>query len=184
MSAARDVDLLVYLTPKMQEYYELQKIADAENPEFNYLWGVNISVRNDIFILTATEEGLRRYEEMLDLVPDPNDSFEARRARIQGRFLEQLPITERSLRQQLTIFCGENGFDLDINHNAYELTIKLALTSKRAFSDVEAMLRRTIPANLTVSLSLWYNQHQTLRRFTHAEMAAFTHQHLREGVLP
>ena len=184
MSTPRKVNLIAYLPPKMQEYFELQQIAEAENPEFDYLWERFLGIRNNIFILTATEEGLRRYEEMLDLVPDPSDSFEARRARIQGRFLEQLPITERSLRQQLTIFCGENGFDLDINHNAYALTIKLALTSKRAFSDVEAMLSRTIPANLTISLSLWYNQHQTLRRFTHAEMAAFTHQYLREGVLP
>ena len=50
-------------------------------------------------------------------------------------------------------------------------------------SDTAALLDRVVPVNLTVDLSLRYNQHQTLLGRTHAALAAYTHDQLRNEVL-
>ena len=50
-------------------------------------------------------------------------------------------------------------------------------------SDAAALLDRVVPVNLTVDLSLRYNQHQTLLGRTHAALAAYTHDQLRNEVL-
>ena len=61
--------------------------------------------------------------------------------------------------------------------------ICLALTARQMLSDAAALLDRVVPVNLTVDLSLRYNQHQTLLGRTHAALAAYTHDQLRNEVL-
>ena len=45
------------------------------------------------------------------------------------------------------------------------------------------MLKETVPANMVLDLSLLYNQHKTLKQFTHRQLSAFTGKQIRNEVL-
>ena len=86
-------------------------------------------------------------------------------------------------REMLRGLCGEEGFTLALDGADFLLTVRLALTARQMLSDTAALLDRVVPVNLTVDLSLRYNQHQTLLGRTHAALAAYTHDQLRNEVL-
>jgi len=44
-------------------------------------------------------------------------------------------------------------------------------------------LQRVIPANMIIDLRLIYNQHLTLKQFTHAHLQTYTHNQLRNEVI-
>ena len=75
----RDVNLVQYLPPYMQEYKEPVETLKAENPEFTLEWKAADKVFRNRFISTADEDGIIHYEKILGIRPDINDSLESRR---------------------------------------------------------------------------------------------------------
>lgn len=144
----REIDLMTYLPPRMQEYYELQKITATENLEFQQLWNVNEQMRRDLFIMTAGEIGIERWEKMLNLFPPPDDILEDRRAKILIRINEKLPYSIRVLQNTLRIICGDDNFKISLNEKEYVLKIKLDVFSNGITNSIDEMLKRIIPANL------------------------------------
>ena len=65
----------------------------------------------------------------------------------------------------------------------YQLIVKIGLAAKNNFSDVESLLDRVVPQNMVVNLLQLYNTHAGLGRFTHAQLAAYTHDRLRNEVM-
>lgn len=84
---------------------------------------------------------------------------------------------------QLTTLCGKDGYTLELKNEEYTLLVKVALTAKANFEDVGDLLGRIVPANLIIDLSLKYNQHKTLKKLTHKELAARRHAAIRNEVI-
>ena len=64
-----------------------------------------------------------------------------------------------------------------------DIQIKLALTSKKMISDVTELLEEILPLNMTYNVQVMWNQHITLKSFTHKELSKYTHKQIREEVL-
>lgn len=175
--------LLQYLPPFMQGYKELIQIMQGEQIEIDTLWKALEDGLKDQFINDATEYGISRWERILGINPKATDILDERRFRILVRLNEDLPYTYRSLNQQLSALCGNDGYTIVLDANAYTLNVKISLVNKSNFSDVEELLDRIVPANLIVSLEVIYNQHSTLAAFTHAFLANYTHNQIRNEVL-
>lgn len=90
----------------------------------------------------------------------------------------------RRLKELMTTLCGEDGFTVTMVGSTFTLSVRVMLTAKQNYDDVETLLNRIVPENLILDLSLMYNQHQTLAAFTQAQLAAYTHYFLRNEVLP
>lgn len=146
----REVNLIQYLPPKVQAYYEMQKITAAENPEFQMLWDVNEQIRNNIFILTATEEGLTRFERIIGLFPAESDSFETRRTRILSWWNNEPPYTIRYLLGMLNIITGGN-FEVITDFDEYELEITTYIGEQGVIDELLNLINTVIPANLVVN---------------------------------
>ncbi|MEA4934801.1 MAG: hypothetical protein VB071_14650, partial [Lawsonibacter sp.] len=80
-------------------------------------------------------------------------------------------------------YAGADGFSAILAGSAFTLTVRVALTAKQNYDDVESMLGRIVPANLVIDLSLLYNQHQYLAGFSYGRLAAYTHDQLRNEVI-
>lgn len=180
---ARQVDIINYLPPILKEYKELISIAAAENPEINLLWTTLENVMNDQFVDKLTDNGAKRWEKILTIVPKGTDTLDFRRFRIKTRLNEKLPYTYRVLEQQLITLCGEDGYSLELQNNEYTLKVRIDLIAKSKFNDVNDLLSRIVPANIVIDLSLLYNSYFTLAQFTHAQLSAYTHDQLRNEVL-
>ncbi|MGE6602581.1 putative phage tail protein [Lysinibacillus fusiformis] len=181
---AREVDVLSYLAPVFHEIKELQKIASLENPSLERIWELTESLLNNQFILTLDERGASRYEKMLGLVAGESETLETRRFRILSRYQEQAPYSYPVLKQLLDSLLGEGKYELTRSTSEKWVRVKLELTVSRQFEIVEVLLERVTPQNMLLYVEVRYNQHSTLARFTHAQLAAYTHKHLREEVLP
>lgn len=182
---AREVDLLSYLPPVIQEIKELVEMANVENPIIDYLWKEIENALNNQFVLTINEgkNGATRYEKMLKIKAPATDSIETRRFRILTRYQEQVPYSYKVLIQLLDSLLGENRYEVKRNVAEKWLDVKLELTVKGQFETVQLLLERITPQNMLLTVRLRYNQHNLIARYTHAQLAAFTHKQIREDVL-
>lgn len=178
-----DRKLIDYLPHILREYREFKGITDGQQWLFEQLWAAAEKALDDQFVDTATENGIARWEKILNITPKGSDTLEARRFRIKTRLNEQLPFTMTTLRQQLSTLCGEDGYTVDLAVGTYLLIVRIALASKSNFNDVADMLQRVVPANIVINLDLKYNTHEILSGFTHEQLAAYTHEQLRSEVL-
>jgi hypothetical protein len=147
------------------------------------LWSAIEDAINDQFVNDATENGVARWESILEIVPKGTETLEVRKFRIISRLNEQLPYTYGKLKQQLKTLCGEDGYALELLNNEYKLIVRVELTVKGKFNEVGSLLNRTVPANMIIDLSLIYNQHSLLSSFTHNQLSNYTHYKLRNEVI-
>jgi hypothetical protein len=145
----KTVDLLAYLPPKIQEYFEIQEITRTENPEFQIVWNASDQMKKDLFILTAEEQGLRRFERIMGIFPSEQDTFESRRMRILTRWNDARPYTFRYLWGMLEVITGGN-FNIITNFNEYEMEIITHIGHFGGVEDLRYLLQTVIPANLIV----------------------------------
>lgn len=176
-------NILEYLPEFLKEVKEIVIHAKAVEPELAQLWEAAENAYNDQFLYTMTENGIKRWEKMLNISPMGTDSLEDRRFRIINRVNAQLPYSYRMIESHLTQMCGADGYKMTYDKNTWVLEIRLALTSKKQFSEVQSMVAEMIPTNIILSVDLLYNTHEILGQFTHEQLAQYTHDQLRNEVL-
>lgn len=179
----REVDILEHWPPILQQIREFQEIAKVENPYLTWLWNKIEEILDNQFIVTANEEGLSRYENMLSLDVPATDTIETRRFRLLTRYQEQVPYTYKVLIQLLDSLLGEGKYIIERDAADKTLTVKIELTVKGQFDAVEEMLERIVPQNVVLLVELRFNQHYKFESFTHDDLTAYTHKQLREDVI-
>jgi len=179
----KNVDILTYLPQIMQQLEQFKQIANAENPEINALWAAIEDLLNNQFVVSANEDGIAKYETLLDIQPKATDELEVRRFRVLGRITESIPYTYNALKAQLNNLCGNDGYTINLNNETYTLIVKVALTSKKQYDEVDALLKRTVPANIVIDLDLLYNSYEVLNNYTYSHLETFTYEDLRSSVL-
>lgn len=175
--------LINYLPRFMQEYEETQKVMETEQVEIDRLWTAADNALNDQFVTDSTEYGVKRWESMLSIKPKGTDTLDERKFRILAELNQQLPYTPKQLESMLTTMCGADGYSLVINPDEYHVGVKLALINKNNFQDVEKILAKVIPANMTQKVEIMYNTNEVVGQFTHEFLKSFTYNQIRNEVL-
>ncbi len=178
-----DRRLINYLPPVLQQVQEFQAINAANEPEISIAWDALAAVMANQFLDAADEWGVAVWERELRILPKGTDTMEFRKARIKSMWNTQLPYTLPQLRNILQALCGAGNYSADIAAGSYHLVVKIGLAAKSNYRDVQSLLQQVIPANLTLELAQMYNTHAELGRLTHAQLAAYTHDNMRNEVL-
>lgn len=148
----RDVDLASYLPEFMANYKEPVAALDAENPEFQIIWKAADRILYNRFISTADEYGINRFEKMLDIHPELEDTLEVRRRRVQARWLNSLPYTIKSLKDLLFNLYGKN-YSVSENFNeGYTLIITLYFLPEDEDTGINNILEKIVPENLILKI--------------------------------
>lgn len=179
---AKDVDLLSYWMPVLRNLKEFKAISQAEEPEFKLMLEAIDRSLNNMFIETADELGIKRYERMMSIFPEEGEDLDVRRFNIQVKWNDKLPYTEETLKSQLALLCGEDGYKLMIDNANYTLVVKLALDKEDKVATVTKLLHDVVPANIVTSITL-YTSYSFLTAYTHEYLANFTHKTIREDVI-
>ena len=98
------------------------------------------------------------------------DDLDFRRFRILSKLNEQLPYSFKTLELQLQTLCGEDGYKMMLRNENYTLIVRIGLTVKNQFDEVNNTLRRYVPANIVIDLSLLYNTYKELERYTYLDL--------------
>jgi hypothetical protein len=176
--------LIDYLPPAIRNVREYRAIMDGgEQDEIAALWDAVDAAFDDQFMDSATANGVGRWESILGIRPKGTDTLDARKFRILTRLNEQLPYTLPALRNMLQSLCGEDGYSVEAQNGLYALTVKIALVAKSNFDDVDALLKKVVPANMAVALELKYNTWGILKGFTWGELKAGTWKGIKEDAL-
>ena len=176
-------DVLSYLPEVFGVIKEFKGFADGANPELEKAWKAVEDAYNDLYLYTMGEDKIKRWERQLGIQPMGTDTIEDRRFRIINRLNAQLPYTDRMLEYHLNQMCGENGYRKVLDADAFLLTVKIALTSKKQFNEIHEFIKEMLPANMILDYDLLYNQYLTLAGYTHAELSAYTYGNLRDEVI-
>ena len=174
--------LIDYLPQFMQNYVEMQEIMRTEQTEVDRLWLEIENAFADQFIQEATERGVNRWETMFGISPKDTDTLDERKFRILTKLNQELPYTLRKLKQTLTNLCGENGYSISVDSANYQVVVKLGLSNENNYMEVQKILEKMIPANMTQIVQILYNSHAVLSQFTFAQMSAYTHDQLKREV--
>lgn len=177
-----DRKLMAYLPPYLQKIREIGESINAQQIQTEQLWDCIEAAWNNQFIDTLDDYGCSRWEAMLGIHNKDTYTLEERRAKILGKAIEQRPFTIRKLKQMLDQLCGANGYEMTLIAEEYKLKIKLELSNKNMFTDVQDLIERIIPANLVSDISIRYNQYFVLKRFTYGELKARTYNQIRTEV--
>lgn len=143
-----NVNLLSYLPDFMQEYREIRRIMESEEPEFKILWNLFKKVFNNQFIQYCDEDGISKFEEMLGLHRYENDTLEIRIFRVLTYWNDQIPYTWRVLVNRMNQLCGIGNYELKPNFNVYELGVVTKFDDVKKYDELNNMLKTILPANL------------------------------------
>lgn len=180
---AREVDVSSYLPPVLQEVKELVEIANIENPVLETLWQEIENTLNNQFVITANENGAKRYEKMLKMSVPGTDALETRRFHILTRYQEQIPYYFKVLSQLLDSLLGEGRYLLNRDVANKTLTVKIELTVKGMFDAVIVMLERITPQNMVLVVDLRYNTWGKIKQLTWGDLKTRTWRQIKEEVI-
>lgn len=111
------------------------------------MWDEFYKTLRNTLILEADEEGIRRWEEMLGIIP--SGSLEDRRLKVYLEWNSNVIWTDRTLRQFLDLFLGKGTYEMELIYDKYALKIKLRLgKTKVGYNALLNELRKIIPANI------------------------------------
>ncbi len=148
IKAKKKIDLLSYLPNFLKEYDELKESLNAENPEFKLLWEKSAEALSDSFILTAGERGIKHFEKLIGIYPEPWLDLETRRDIVLARWFLRLPYTYRMLLKQLNDLC-EEGFSVSKSFETdYRLIVDTHIRNWIKALEIKRLVIKMIPANM------------------------------------
>lgn len=149
----RTVKLEHYLPPYIQEYREIWKLMQAENPEFQLANDESEKIKNNLFIESCDEKGISRFESIMGIFPLDTDTLESRISRVLTRWNEKLPYTYLYLLSKLNSLCGANNYEIVRNFNEYEMDITTHLELSGQVEELDYLLDSVIPANILLKIN-------------------------------
>ena len=167
--------IITYYAEFLANIKEYKQVGATEDAELANIWEVLDKIRSELYINTAENVGLERWENILGIV-NTSDDVAFRRFRI----LSRLNSTSLTLNQRLSAIVGADNYKADYYFKEYRLKVSLTLDTKEYEKEVRRMLDEVVPANLLIDFGLLYNTHEILGRFTHEQLSKYTHQKLRE----
>lgn len=149
--SCRVVDIKEYWSPVVAETYEFVAIANAENPEFNYLWEKVYGLVDEFFVRSASEIGVSRMEKILKITPLAGSTLDERKATILLKMNMRIPYTMRFLKNLLTSLVGEENRIVEHDNDTQTLTIKIKEGLVNMFQ-LRKDLNKIVPQPLILNL--------------------------------
>lgn len=145
----RDIDLLRYLPPYLQDYMEMYQIMTTENPEFKLI-AVNCKrVLNNTFIMYCDKEGIQRFERLLNIVASESDTLDFRKSRVLSKWNDDIPYTLQALMNKLVAIQGDD--DIQIVINDYSIIIITHMDKKGQTDTLWDLFETMIPCNMHIT---------------------------------
>ncbi|MEF2964925.1 putative phage tail protein [Paenibacillus sp. M1] len=141
--------LLDYLPEFYHDVTEFVALTEIEASEFLTVQEAMDKLLDDQFVMTASEQAIKRREKMLGIQADPKtESLDFRRKRLVNRYSTKPPFTVRYLQQRLDFLVGSGMTLVGIDLAEYVLTVTANIDNADVFKEVERTVSVIKPANL------------------------------------
>jgi len=138
----------------------------------------------DQFRVRSATWGLREWEKALGIIVDESISYEFRRSRIESK-LRGFGTTTKEMIINVAASFSNGEVEVYEHNEEYYFDIRFigALGLPPNMDDLTAVIEEIKPAHLAYAYKYRYRTHGELRSFTHAALSAYTHEHIRNGVI-
>lgn len=147
----RDVQVQRYYPNVLANAKEFKQIAQLENNEFKFVWQAVCKWFLNTFVYDTDLQGIKRWEDMLKIIPPKEATLEDRRNIVLMRINTMLPYTIRRLEQILNAVYGDDFATVSTNKN-YELWVDIDNRIILKTMGMRTLLRAIIPANLIIKI--------------------------------
>lgn len=147
----RDVDLIKYLPPFIAEYKDIKNIMHTEDPEFRFLLERLERIKNNQFIDDCDEKGIERFEKLLKIKPQKNDTLESRKLRISVKWNDIQPYTWKMFLKKMHSLYGDK-FVVQEDFKHYKLSIITHFEAYGQLKEVEQIIFDIMPANIDTNI--------------------------------
>ena len=136
---------------------EMLNIINSEEIEFETNIKTDIDFTfNNTFAILANEEGIRRYEKLLEIPLDVNKvNLDYRRARVLAKFGTAGVLTFSWLENNLISLVGKDNYQLILDNHTYSLDINISDLYTNTAKTLYDIYRPLIPANLNLFVKLF-----------------------------
>lgn len=139
------------------------EIIKSSNLEITKLNKEINNIFRDGFIKTASENEIRTYEKIFNIVSDLFlEDIEFRRDRIINRLSTSPPFTLPFLRQILNSILGEGHWSYDLDYNKYSIVIYSLIPGRNWLNEIKNTLESIIPAYMIWEIQLYMQSWQTV----------------------
>lgn len=157
---SRIIDDIPYELQGVKDYQQIGLAVDSYTDTlFEELEQINKN-RN---ILTADEDTIKMYEEILAIIPQADATLEERRYAIWLRMTSKIPYTEQWLRHWLNNLLGKDNYALVFDYANYSFTLKITLSDSKNFESIVTMLDTIVPAHINYIVTYLYNNWQQVK---------------------
>lgn len=146
----RNVRLERYTPWVLKNAKEILAICQAENQEFNTLYGQIWRWFANTFIFNTDIAGVERWEKMLGIYPPEGASIFDRRAAIFLMVNGTTPYTEKSFEVLTDGMYHKGAVTLGVHPNSYIVVLNLADDMTERINEIRRYARLIIPANMTI----------------------------------
>ncbi len=147
----REIQLLEYLPEIQRSIKDYKNLFEAEAPELIQLFEESEQLQKNSFITTADLQGIKRWEQLLNITPDSID-LEERRAAVLGRWNRSLPYTLHRLKECLDVLVGRNGYQIDLKPQDYFFELLAESQPLSMLHTIRSLVKEMLPANLIFCL--------------------------------
>lgn len=148
----RKVQVEKYYPDVIAPSKEFRLIGESENPELEQLYQKFYQWFLNGFVMDIDEEGAKRWESMLNLIPKSGDSLEERRKRILGKINAMTPYTHRRLMEMLAARYGEGVVSFELLYHDYKMIVDIPRNLMAKAMQLWVYLRAIVPANLDIRI--------------------------------
>jgi hypothetical protein len=128
---------------------ETDELIKVENDIWNNLYLLLNKAKNNQFIAYADEDGIYAYEQLFQIVADPEtETLEERRFKLLNRIQTLSYYTMIYLRQKLDSLFGKNNYEIEMDYLNYTLYIKSNASNSFIYKESIATINKIKPANI------------------------------------
>ena len=146
----RNVRLEKYTPWVLKNAKEILAICQAENQEFNTLYGQIWRWFANTFIFNTDIAGVERWEKMLGIYPPEGASIFDRRAAIFLMVNGTTPYTEKSFEVLTDGMYHKGAVTLGVHPDSYTVVLNLSDDMTERINEIRRYARLIIPANMTI----------------------------------
>lgn len=130
------------------DFKEIDRLCESEQRLFDSFNSEVHQLSNNQFVLTASDEGLSEYEEILKIYRYQNESTESRRLKIINRLSDAPPYSYIRLLNRLNSLLGKGTYELYLTPEKYQIIIGIHVVEPEIIGEIQKMFTEILPANI------------------------------------
>jgi hypothetical protein len=140
--------ILEYLPDFYRQILDYRELDKTESIELDSMKAAIEQLYNDQFVISSSDEAIKRREKILGIQSDPKETLDFRKKRILNRYQTKPPFTIRFLQQQLDFLVGKGKTRIDVDVQKFILTVTTNIEDAIVFKEVQYTVEKVKPANL------------------------------------